>query len=89
LFFVLLLYLKKDEPMRRHFPMPWTAREVAAAYVVEDVNGVRVAYVYWDDSVMQSASVSDKLTKDEARRIANAIARLPELLSGTTPDKEK
>lgn len=66
--------------MARRFPAPWTVIEVAAAYVVVDSYERRLAYVYWDDSELQSAS-SDKLTKDEARRIAAGIARLPGLVS--------
>lgn len=62
-------------------PAPWTVVEVAAAFAIEDAAGKRLAYVYWDDSAMQSASSTDKLTKDEARRVAAGIARLPDLLS--------
>lgn len=66
--------------MSRRFPSPWAVVEVAAAFVVQDAAGRRLAYVYWDDSAMQSASSNEKLTKDEARRIAAGIGRLPELL---------
>jgi hypothetical protein len=45
---------------------------------VDDANSVAVAYVYGSD---QPKGASDnKLTLDEARRIAENIARLPELL---------
>jgi len=50
-------------------------------YVVEDSNGMRIAYIYADTNAMQSASIVHHLTWDEARRIARAVARLPELLS--------
>ena len=66
--------------MSRRFPSPWTVVEVSAAFVVQDATGKRLAYVYWDDSAMQSASSNEKLTKDEARRIAAGITKLPELL---------
>lgn len=65
----------------RRFPPPWKATELAECFVVQDANGFRMAYVYFDSNRMQSASVSDKLTRDEARRIASAIAKLPSLLS--------
>lgn len=69
----------------RRFPQPWRATELAECFVVEDANGFRMAYVYFDSNRMQSASSSDKLTRDEARRIAAAIAKLPTLLG--TPRK--
>ena len=52
-------------------------------YVVEDSNGIRIAYVYADTIAMRSASSYGHLTWNEARRIALAIARLPELLNDT------
>lgn len=68
---------------KRRFPPPWTVRELGACYVVEDTNGIPIAYVYFDTNVMRSASSYHHLTWDEARRFARAIARLPELLTGT------
>ncbi|MEJ1934076.1 hypothetical protein WDZ92_28085 [Nostoc sp. NIES-2111] len=64
----------------RRFPPPWRIRELPEAFVIEDANGTPVAYTYFDANRMQSASTADKLTRDEARRIAANIARLPELL---------
>jgi hypothetical protein len=45
---------------------------------VRDATGQSIAYVYARDN--ESASTAKVLTKDEARRIARNIARLPELL---------
>jgi hypothetical protein len=63
----------------RRFPPPWTVEEYRdIAYIVRDANRFAVAYVYF-------ASESDHtrylMTKDEARKIANGIAKLPELLT--------
>jgi hypothetical protein len=48
-------------------------------YVVRDANGQTLAYVYSRETETE-ARQAKVLTKDEARRIAGNIARLPELL---------
>ena len=66
--------------MSRRFPAPWSVRELEHAFVVEDANGQAVAYTYFrrDENEARQARV---LTRDEARRIAANVAKLPELLS--------
>jgi hypothetical protein len=63
----------------RRFPAPWRADKIAGGYVVCDANGQALAYVYSRENEAE-ARQSKMLTKDEARRIAINIARLPELL---------
>jgi hypothetical protein len=48
-------------------------------YVVRDANGQALAYIYSRDNE-DEARQAKALTKDEARRIAINIARLPGLL---------
>jgi hypothetical protein len=66
------------EPPRR-FPSPWHADPMPGGYVVRDANGQALAYLYCRDNDAE-ARQAKVLTKDEARRIAANIARLPELL---------
>ena len=63
----------------RRFPAPWRADKVPGGYVVRDANGQALAYVYSRDNEAE-ARQAKMLTKDEARRIAINVARLPELL---------
>ena len=48
-------------------------------YVVRDANGQALAHIYSRENEAE-ARQAKVLTKDEARRIAINIARLPELL---------
>jgi hypothetical protein len=72
------------EPPRR-FPTPWRADPMPGGYVVRDANGQALAYLYSRDKE-DEARQAKMLTKDEARRIAINIARLPELLGKGEPD---
>ena len=60
----------------RRFPPPWSFEDIDAAFVVKDGSGQKVAYVYYEEEPGRR-SAAKLLTKDEARRIAANIAKLP------------
>jgi hypothetical protein len=61
------------------FPPPRSVEKQSACFVVMDSTGQKLAYVYFEDEPGQR-SAAKLLSKDEARRIAVNIAKLPELL---------
>jgi endo-1,4-beta-D-glucanase Y len=65
--------------MSRRFPLPWSAEVQPNHYVVRDANKQQLAYVYYEKEPGRR-SAAKLLSKDEARRIAANIAKLPELL---------
>jgi hypothetical protein len=65
----------------RRFPPPWSIEDLGAAFVVKDSARHRLAYVYYEEEPGRSAA--KLLSKDEARRSAANIAKLPELLTKT------
>ncbi len=62
----------------RCFPPPWTVEELDACFMVLEYNGQELAYVYFEDEPGRR-SAAKLLMRDEARRIAVNISKLPDM----------
>jgi hypothetical protein len=72
----------------RRFPAPWTVEEYRGiSYIVRDANNFAVAYVYFESESGRRAA-AHLMTKDEARKIAAGIAKLPDLLGADRPESD-
>jgi hypothetical protein len=58
------------------FPPPWSTEVTPNCFIVRDADGQQLAYVYYE-SEPGRRSAAKLLSKDEARRIAANIAKLP------------
>jgi hypothetical protein len=73
----------KSSSQNRRFPAPWRVEKSSKdCYCVRDANSVTLAAIYYPDDLhrMKWADYTSHLTSDEARRIATAIARIPEFM---------
>jgi hypothetical protein len=67
-----------DRP--RAFTPPWMVDDTSAEnFCIRDAKGQALAYVYYEDETGRRMAMG-RLTRDEARRIAINIAKLPDLL---------
>lgn len=69
-----------DAQERRRFPPPWRVEQTPGGFAVYDANRTRLAWTCGCDDLQPYASGDRHMTTDEARRIALAIARIPELM---------
>jgi hypothetical protein len=66
---------------RRTFTPPWQVDDTTSreSFIIRDAKGQPLCYLYYEDENVRRMSMG-RLTKDEARRIAVKIAKLPDLL---------
>lgn len=62
----------------RGFPTPWLVVEKAESFCTQDANGSAIAWTYFSDDADQREA-RGLMTRDEAHRIAKAIAMIPEM----------
>lgn len=64
----------------------WRVDEATESFCIRDADGQALAYVHFEDEPGRRTAMH-RSTRDEARRIAFSIAKLPELL-GAPPRPE-
>lgn len=66
--------------MPERFPMPCTIKPHEESWEVRDATDFTIAYVFFAGRSVVGTN-PERLTREQARRIAANIARLPELLA--------
>jgi hypothetical protein len=69
---------RRDNGLSSPLPAALIAEVTPNCFIVRDANGQALSYVYYENEPGRR-SAAKLLSKDEARRIAANIAKLPEL----------
>jgi hypothetical protein len=66
----------------RRFPAPWVTEEDRDCFRVKDANGFMICVILHREDLhaRNYQYANESLSRDEARRIAKGISRLPDLL---------
>ena len=69
------------EPLpARRFPAPWSVVEQGESFHVRDATGQILGYFCFEDEPSRRSNLN-RLTRDEARRIASNVAKLRDVLN--------
>jgi hypothetical protein len=63
----------------RRFPPPWRVEQRGESFTVLDASSQILGYFYFEDEASRRSNMK-RLTRDEARRLAVNMAKLPDLL---------
>jgi hypothetical protein len=63
----------------RRFTPPWDIEDNGACFIIRDANGQALSHVYYENEPGRRTAAG-LLSRDEARRIALNVAKLPELV---------
>lgn len=66
-------------PPRRRFRRPWQIEEHPESFVIQSADGFPIVYIYFEDEPVRQNTLK-RMSKDEARRVAANVVRLPELI---------
>ena len=65
--------------MARRLTPPWTIVDTGSGFRIDTADGLPMAWLYYDDNPSVGTG-PERLTRDEARRVAANIIKLPALL---------
>ena len=74
-------------PTLDQFPLPWVVQERSTCFVVHDKTSQPLAYIHFEDKSGRLSPIN-QLTRNDALRIAENIAKLPELLRKLDPQEK-
>jgi hypothetical protein len=69
-----------DSSPARRFPTPWTVHNSDGSYWLQDAEGKKFAFCYFQDRSWIGTGGNERLSRDEARRLVSNFAKLPALL---------
>lgn len=63
--------------MSKRLPSPWSIIEHSESFEVRAANGIKIAFVYFEDEITRR-QLQHRMTREDALYVAQQIAGLPE-----------